>query len=35
VCVICDTQGLFGSVMGILTVFGGEKAVFKREYTSR
>jgi hypothetical protein len=28
-------QGLFGSVMGVLTVFGGEKAVFQREYTSR
>lgn len=28
-------QGLFGSVMGTLTVFGAEKAVFEREYSSR
>jgi hypothetical protein len=25
-------QGLFGSVMGMLTVFGAEKAVFQREF---
>lgn len=28
-------QGVFGSVMGVLTIFGAEKAVFKREYGSR
>lgn len=27
--------GLFGSVMGLLTVFGAEKAVFQREYGNR
>lgn len=26
---------MFGSVMGTLTVFGAEKAVFQREYSSR
>ncbi len=25
---------LFGSVLGVLTIFGSEKAVFKREYSS-
>ncbi|KXZ56662.1 hypothetical protein GPECTOR_1g597 [Gonium pectorale] len=28
-------QGMFGSVMGVLTVFGAEKAVFQREYGNR
>ncbi|KAJ9509264.1 hypothetical protein QJQ45_001716 [Haematococcus lacustris] len=27
-------QALFGSLMGVLTVFGGEKVVFQREYGS-
>lgn len=31
----CAFQGTFGSVMGVLTIFGAEKAVFKREYGSR
>ncbi|PNH12086.1 ABC transporter G family member 1, partial [Tetrabaena socialis] len=29
---VCTLQGLFGSTMGILTVFGAEKVVFQREY---
>ncbi len=38
VCVLpfcAAAPGLFGSVMGILTVFGAEKAVFQREYGNR
>ncbi len=28
-------QSFFGATFGVMTVFGGEKAVFKREYGSR